>query len=299
MPVMNIELYSFGLEENKMLIDGINTIEIKKIFQNKQNKLEYLRRLFDCTGNVDQIEKITARIDNQIIGTWDYDISKSVIREMFMDTEKYTYISSCREMIDDAMSEWEDKKLGDFEWPFSAMNFDKHVHQLNRNSELTEEEKDAIIAQEAIMFRRIKNINALRNDYIEFLIFQNENVIPTFGNNKGVDFYINGMPYDQKVSKSVGKSFQNQYGDNYREIAINNPSLVAISMYENQDEERFGEEPRLLIIYLDSNVASSQIEEQLRNINFYEPIQIEFKYRHSNNNILSYRTECFVVLLHH
>lgn len=57
MPVMNIELYSFGLEENKMLIDGINTIEIKKIFQNKQNKLEYLRRLFDRTGNVDQIEK--------------------------------------------------------------------------------------------------------------------------------------------------------------------------------------------------------------------------------------------------
>ncbi len=282
-----------------MLIDGINAIEIKKIFQNKENKLEYLRRFFARTGNATQIEKTAAKIDNQIIDTWDYDISKSVIREMFMDTEKYTYISACREVIDDAISAWEEKQLGDFEWPFSAMNFDQHVHQLNRNSELTENEKDAIIARESIVFRRIKNINALRNDYIEFLIFQNENVIPTFGNNKGVDFYINGMPYDQKVSKSVGKAFQNQYGDNYRETAINNPSLVAISMYENQDEERFGEEPRLLIIYLDSDVTSSQIEEQLRNINFKEPMQIEFEYRHSNNNILSHQTECFVVLLHH
>ena len=282
-----------------MLTDGITDVEIKKIFQNKENKLKYLSRLFDCTGSDAPIEKIASRIDNQIIDTWDYDISKSVIREMFKNTDKYAYISACREMIDDAISAWEEKQLGDFKWPFSAMNFDKHVHKLNRNSELNEDEKDAIISQESIMFRRIKNINTLRNDYIEFLIFQNESVIPTFGNNRGVDFYINGMPYDQKVSKSVGKAFQNKYGDNYRDVAINNPSLVAISMYENQDEERFGEEPRLLIIYLDSDVTSNKIEEQLKNIDFNKPMQIEFKYKHSNNNLLVHRTECFVILLHH
>lgn len=282
-----------------MLVNGINAAEIKKIFQNKENKLDYLRRLFERTNNPTPIERTVARIDSQIIDTWEYNISKSVIREMFMDTDKYAYISVCRELIDEAINEWEEKQLGDFEWPFSAMNFDQHVHHLNRNTELTEEEKDEIISREAVVFRRIKNINALRNDYIEFLIFQNENVIPTFGNNRGVDFYIDGMPYDQKVSKSVGKAFQNQYGDDFREIAINNPSLVAISMYENQDEERFGEEPRLLIIYLDSDVKSNQIEEQLRNINFNEPMQIDFEYRHSNNNVLQHHTECFVVLLHH
>lgn len=282
-----------------MLTNNITAIEIKKIFQNKENKLEYLKRLFNRTGSSAPIEKTASKIDNQIIDTWNYDISKSVIREMFMNTDKYAYISGCRKMIDEAIATWEEKQLGDFEWPFSAMNFDQHVHQLNRNSELTEDAKDTIISKESIVFRRIKNINALQNDYIEFLIFQNENVIPTFGNNKGVDFYINGMPYDQKVSKSVGKAFQNQYGDDYRNIAINNPSLVAISMYENQDKERFGEEPRLLIIYLDSDVTSNQIEEQLRNINFNKPMQIEFKYKHSNNNFLAYKTECFVILLHH
>lgn len=282
-----------------MLTDGITTTEIKKIFQNKKNKLEYLSRLFNRTGSDALIEKTASKIDNQIIDTWNYDISKSVIREMFMDTDKYTYISACRRLIDEAINEWKEKQLGNFDWPFSAMNFDQHVHQLNRNNKLTEDEKDTIISKESVVFRRIKNINALRNDYIEFLIFQNENVIPTFGNNRGVDFYINGMPFDQKVSKSIGKAFQSQYGDDYRNIAINNPSLVALSMYENQDEERFGEEPRLLIIYLDSDVTSKQIEEQLKNIDFNEPIQIEFKYKHSNNNLLIHSTKCFVILLHH
>lgn len=282
-----------------MLVNEINADEIKKIFQNRENKLEYLRRLFERTKNLTPIARTASRIDSQIIDTWDYDISKSVIREMFMDTNKYAYISRCRRLIDAAINDWKEKQLGDFEWPFSAMNFDQHIHQLNRNNELTEDEKDEIISRESVVFRRIKNINALRNDYIEFLIFQNENVIPTFGNSRGVDFYINGMPYDQKVAKSVGKAFQNQYGDDFRQTAINNPSLVAISMYENQDEERFGEEPRLLIIYLDSDVNSDQIEKQLRDVNFKKPIQIDFKYRHSNNNVLQHHTECFVVLLHH
>ena len=105
-----------------MLTDNITAVEIKKIFQNKENKLEYLKRLFNRTGSSSPIEKTASRIDNQIIDTWNYDVS--VIREMFMDTDKYAYISGCREMIDEAIGAWEEKQLGDFEWPFSAMNFD-------------------------------------------------------------------------------------------------------------------------------------------------------------------------------
>ena len=281
-----------------MLKTGITPQEIKKIFQNNGNKIEYLKRYFVRTGNTEAIESAASKIDDQIISTWDYDISKEVIREMFIDTDKYKYISKCSEKIDAAIKEWNEMGLGDFAWPFSAMGFDQHIHTINRNEKLTEKQKDDLVSRETIIFRRIKHINALRNDYIEFLVFQNDNVIPTFGNNRGVDFYIDGMPYDQKVAKSVGAAFKRKYGDKYRDIAIDNPALVAVSMYENQDEERFGDEPRLLIVYLDSDVTSQKIEEQLSNIDFTEPLQIEFKFNHSNNTLLTHKTKCFVVLLH-
>ena len=282
-----------------MLKNEITSVEVKKIFQNKDNKVEYLNRFFDYIGKSEPIEKTNTKIEEQIISTWNYEASKTVIREMFRNTEKYHYISRCKEKIDVAINEWNLLRLGKIDWPFSAMNFDQHVHQINRDESMNERRKDFLIARQCVKFRRIKQINALRNDYIEYLIFKNENVIPTFGNNRGVDFYIDGEPYDQKVSKSVGKIFQDKYGDDYRNIAIKNPNLVAESMYENQDEERFGDEPRLLIIYLDSDVTSQQIEDQLCNIDFNDPMTIEFKYKHSNHNTLNHKTKCFVVLLHH
>lgn len=280
-----------------MLKNEITKKEIKKIFGNRENKVKYLNRYFSKIKNDTPIKR--NKIDSQIIESWDYDISKSIIRKMFTDTYKYAYLSGCREKIDMAINEWYHKNLGKFEWPFSAMNFDSNVHLLNRNIELSEDEKDETIARKAVVFRRIKHINALRNDYIEYLIFQNDCVIPTFGNNKGVDFYIDGKPYDQKVAKSVGKAFIKQYGDDYRNIAIENPNLVAVSMYENQDEERFGDEPRLLIVYLDPDVNSTQIENQLKNIDFNTPMQIDFRYKHSKNHVTKHHTECFIILLHH
>lgn len=281
-----------------MLVDEITRDEIKKIFRNRENKLKYLKRLLPDNKS-SEIEKKGSSIDSQIIATWNYNESKDVIREMFKETEKYKYISKCNTLIDIAIQEWQDKQLGEFEWPFSAMNFDQHVHKLNRDNEKTEDEKDLIISRESIVFRRIKNINTLRNDYIEYLIFQNKSVIPTFGNNRGVDFYINGMPYDQKVAKSVGEEFKSKYGKNFREEAINNPALVAKSLYENQDAERFGHEPRLLIVYLDVDVNSQEIEEQLKNVDFNKPLQIDFEYKTRNSNAQQYKTECFIILLHH
>ena len=281
-----------------MIIQGITAEDIKKIFGNTENKKNYLAKFFEATGNTDRIRTKRDEIDQQIIDTWSYEISKSIIREMFRNHPKFLRQQHLGLEIDEALAQWKNLGLGDFEWPFSAMSFDQHVHTLNRNDQLSEEDKDRILTQEIIKFRRIKHINALRNDYIESLIFQNENVIPTLGNNKGVDFYINGNPYDQKVGKSVGKSFINQYGENYREIAVACPDLVAKSLYENQDEERFGDEARLLIVYLDNNISANDIRTQISEIDFSAPYEITFDYKHSNNIVISHRTKCFVVLLH-
>lgn len=281
-----------------MIINEITAEDIKKIFVNTENKKNYLTKLFERTGNTDRIRTKREEMDQQIIDTWSYGTSKSIIREMFRNHPKFLRQQQLDLEIDEALADWNRLGLGDFEWPFSAMTFDQHVHALNRNSDLSEQEKDSILSREIIKFRRIKHINALRNDFIENLIFQNENVIPTLGNNKGVDFYINGVPYDQKVGKSVGKAFINQYGENYRSIAIACPDLVAKSLYEHQDEERFGDEARLLIVYLDNNISANDIKAQISEIDFSAPYEITFDYKHSNNIVISHRTQCFVVLLH-
>lgn len=281
-----------------MIIQTITPDDIGKIFGNNENRKAYLRELFLQTNNTTRIGQTTNELNQQITDTWDYEVSKGIIREMFKRHPKYAAQRGLKEEIDNAIKAWNDLGFGELEWPFSAAGFDQHVHMLNRNQEHSEIEKDRLLANEAIKFRRIKQINALRNDYIEYLIFQNENVIPTLGNRRAVDFYINGEPYDQKVGKSVGKAFMEAYGTEYREIALAHPELVAKSLYENQDSERFGDEPRLLIVYLDSNVDSEKIEQQLSEINFNAPYHIAFCYTHTGTAQRTYETKCFVVLLH-
>lgn len=280
------------------LFDGISTIEIKKIFANTINKRKYLELLSEYIPiNLGAI-RTNAAIDNTIIETWDYELSKRVLREMFFATNKCVENRESKERINALMYEWEYLNLGELDWPFPPKMFDNHVHALNR-SDYTEREKDDIIALDAIKYRRIKDINTLRNDYIEYLIFANsDEVIPTFGNSRGVDFYINGEPFDQKVGRSVGRAFVEKYGENYREVAIENPDLVAISLYENQDEERFGYEPRLLIAYLDSDLTTEDVENSLAEIDFCNPLEIEFEYHFSSGETKIFETYCYVILLH-
>ena len=218
---------------------------------------------------------------------------------MFFHSEKYLSGIECKNDIDFLIDDWNRNNLGVIEWPFSAANFDGYVARLNRRTEFSEKDKDNILAEEVIKFRRIKDINTKRNDYIESLIvLYNKNIIPTFRHNRGLDYYINGEPFDQKVSRGVGKAFKNEFGDGYYNIAINHPELVAKSLYENQDEERFDDDPRIYVVYLDDNISSDTIEQAIIDTDFNNPIEIDFEYRHSNRNILLHRTHCYILLLH-
>ena len=279
------------------LLDSITVKEIKKIFANAQNKRKYIELLSEHIPINLSVIRTNGALDNAIIETWDYELSKKILRDMFFETEKCIENSQSKDKIDFLVREWETLDLGELDWPFLPKMFDNHVHILNR-SNYSEREKDDIIALDAIKYRRIKDINALRNDYIEYLIFaNNDEVVPTFGNSRGVDFYINGEPFDQKVGRSVGRAFIEEYGDNYREVALENPDLVAISLYENQDEERFGCEPRLLIAYLDSDLTTEDVENSLAEIDFRNPIEIEFEYNFSNNYRIIYTSLLYLNLV--
>lgn len=283
-----------------MLKESITSKEINCIFSssngkpNRKLKETYLRKLFEMTNCSNDIAKTIAKIDSQIIETWDYEISKSIIRNMFFKSEKCILSKQKKDKIDLAIHQWKELGLGEIKWPFAAASIDNYIHKLNRSEKIPEQEKDKIISKDIIRFRRIKEINQLKNDYIEYLVIHNnENVIPTFGNKRGVDFYIDGLPFDQKVSKSVGSDFIKEYGDDYRTVAIESTSLLAKSLYEHQDAQRFGSEPRFLVVYLDTDLTSDEIEDLLKSLDFSSPMNIAFEYKGNK-----YKTTCYLILLH-
>lgn len=275
----------------------INEVIVKKIFNNKIDMIEYLTTLFLKKDIKEPLPKTIPSLFSKIIETWDYTISKDIIREMFKKTDKYERGKNSYKYLNEMIEEWNNLNLGLIEWPFSAMAFDQYIQSVNVKS-ISETEKDEEVKRNIVRFRRIKKINTFRNDYIEYLMFEhNDNIIPTLGNKRSVDFFINGKNYDQKVSRGVTKEFKEKYS-NWREIAIKDISLVAKDMYERQDEERFGAEPRLLIVYLDSDVQSRNIEKIIKEVNLEEPLDITFKYKHKKAGEIEYKTNCYVILLH-
>ena len=217
---------------------------------------------------------------------------------MFKKTEKYNIGKYSADAIKEMMDQWNKLNLGKFEWPFHPIAFDQHIQDINTNKQLTEEEKDEKVKQEIVKFRRIKKINTARNDFIEYLIVvNNENVTPTLKHNRGVDFYINGYPFDQKVSRSVTTNFINDYRDNWKEVAKKNPEIVAEYLYKYQDEARFGAESRLLIVYLDDDITEDEIYNCVLKTNLKEPKHISFEYEFSNNTKKVFNVDCYIILL--
>jgi len=103
--------------------------------------------------------------------------------------------------MDVLIKEWQSLKLGDITWPFSQGAFDEFVQRVNSEKE-NGFVKDEKVKVAAVKYRRIKEINTVRNDFIETLIFEkNGNILPTLNHRRGVDFFINGISFDQKWLK--------------------------------------------------------------------------------------------------
>lgn len=271
---------------------------VKKTIGPRENMEAYLTEFYKEKRIEKELPKTIKKIIEEIINTWDYAVSKNVIRELFKTTQKYNISKYSDIHLNEMIGEWMALELGPIEWPFAAAGFDTYMQTVN-HSHFSDEEKDIKVMKDAVRFRRIKEINTSRNDYIEYLIFEhNENIMPTLKHNREVDFYIDGVPYDQKVSRSVGKKFKEDYGENYKEYAIKHPEIVAKYLYQGQDEDRFGYQPRLLVVYLDDDVKPEKIADIIIKTNFKNPIQLEFDYNHAKVGVKNYKTECFVVLLY-
>ena len=284
----------------------------KKIIGNQENATKYLIALDQIKTisslkfktpsrgkNADQkvLNLQTKELWKTVVESWDYELSKNIIREIFKETEKYKNGKDADNAMSILIDEWNSLNFGKINWPFSQGAFDEFVQRINSENEagLIKDEKVKIAA---VKYRRIKEINTVRNDFIETLIFEkNQNILPTLNHRRGVDFFINGVSFDQKVAKSPTGEFKKHYKENWREVAINNPELVAEYLYKYQDEGRFGADPRLLVVYIDEDVSITRIRQIVNETDLNNPIEINFSYKHKNQGEKNYKVPCFVILL--
>ena len=285
----------------------------RKIIGSQEKATAYLLRLNEIKPIPSLKFKTVSRGQNQgkkfldletkdlwkaVVDSWDYEESKKIIRDIFKETEKYKSGKEADNAMDVLIKEWQNLKLGDLAWPFSQGDFDGFVQRINSENS-TGIVKDDKVKIAAVKYRRIKEINTVRNDFIETLIFEkNENILPTLNHRRGVDFFIGGVSFDQKVAKSPTNQFKTKFKDNWRQEAINNPALVAEYLYKYQDEGRFGADPRLLVVYLDEDISIQKIQEIIKQTDLNKPTEINFSFKHKVQGEKSYKVPCFVILLH-
>lgn len=252
--------------------DRIHTKLVEKIFGNAKNGIHFLRQISgDIPNNLKAQE-----IYNLIVQKWDYEIALPAVRKIFKETEKFQRGLQAENTIKILLNEWKELEFGEIKWPFSQGAFDSFVQGIN-SEKSSRANKDEKVKDAAIRYRRIKEINTERNDFLESLIFEkNKNIIPTLSHNKGVDFFIDGISFDQKVSRSVTDKFKKDFQENWKIKAIENPELVAKYLYEQQDEGRFGSGPRLYIVYLDEDISPIVIKKSIEKIDLDKPMDIVF-----------------------
>ena len=295
--------------------NNFSTDTAKKIFGNKENAEIFLLKLqkkkqfdlpFRDVTKGKNAGKVILNLDTnqlwaKIVEFWDFRSGESIIRELFCQTEKYKSGKGSYSTMKVLLREWEKLRLGNIAWPFSQGDFDGFVQRLN--SEICDgTQKDEKVKHAAVKYRRIKEINTVRNDFIETLIFEkNKNIIPTLNHRRGVDFFINGISFDQKVAKSPTNEFKKDIGVNWKDYAVQNPHKVAEYLYKYQDEGRFGADSRLLVVYLDEDVSIDKISNIIKETDLEKPLEINFEYVHNKGKptekVKAYKVNCFIILL--
>ena len=89
-----------------MLMSEITTFEINKIFDNRIRKEEYLEKLFSILNIQSSLPRTIVGLNNCIMKTWNYDISKNIIREIFFESNKYLNGIACKDEINYLIQDW-------------------------------------------------------------------------------------------------------------------------------------------------------------------------------------------------
>ncbi|AMD84668.1 hypothetical protein SAMN05444369_11361 [Capnocytophaga haemolytica] len=273
----------------------IDTEVVKKIFANKVNAISFLQLLGKDSKVLNKLKPV--EVYGEVVRQWDYEKARVAIRQLFKQSKKFSSGTQAEHTIEILLTEWQQLGLGNVDWPFSQGQFDAFVQSLN-SEESNRTEKDEKVKIAAVKYRRIKELNTERNDFLETLVFlKNEQIIPTLSHSKGVDFFIDGISFDQKVARSVTTEFKRDFGVAWRAAALEHPEKVAEYLYTYQDEGRFGAIPRLFIVYLDENISPLKIKQTIEEATLNLPLEVTFNFKHKDGRTVTYRTFAFVILL--
>ena len=246
--------------------------------------------------------KTIGDIDQYIISKWDYEVCKPVLREMYTHTEKYNRGRTAKDVFNHFKTKYSEAGFTDYKWPFISGQFDDYlvkmiVYPSVAHSEVFDGQLGKI-DRDVEKFSYLKIFNTLRNDYIEYLMFlADEDIIPTFSHRGGIDFYIHGLGFDQKVSRSVTNQFMDKHGKNWREVALENPFEVAEFLMVLGDEARFTNVPRLFVIDVDGSYELEGIEDKVQVIDFDSPTQVNYTYQHKSTGPKEYTCPVICLML--
>jgi len=171
------------------------------------------------------------------------------IIDEFIKKEYANKIQQRRLIISDEDLKRELLKVKTFSWGVVQGQLDQkiqseYVRRIVRYKELINSVKEKL-QEDVTNYVVCTWFNHWTTVLIEEHISTHKKITPTIKNIKGIDIFFNGQPFDLKVT---------YLPRGFRPIdAINNPTDLAIWMYENQGAQRFGDDNRLFVILLDKN----------------------------------------------
>jgi len=292
---MNIK-NGINREQVKMILGGLKTQGLFLWYmRNEWNLPVKKNRKGEEVLDISKIGGVT----DCIVRNWEYESCRDVLRNMFVLSDKYKRGRDAKELFNYYRNIY---PYDDFNFPFVSNNFDDYIVKNSVYPSVDDIDKFESsldkVNNDIEKFVYLKIFNTLRNDYIEYLIFGSSiDVIPTFSHRGGIDFYINGIGFDQKVSRSVTNQFKKEYGDNWRDVAIENPYEVCRYLMMYGDEARFSNVPRLFVVDIDGNYELDGIEKIIRNINFDSPRDVDYVYNHKSTGDKNYVCPVICILL--
>lgn len=141
---------------------------VKKIFSNKTNAIAFLELYNYDKKSLNK--QSSSELFSEIVKIWNYNDAKNKIRSIFKSLPKYQNGLKGEENIAILLKEWHALGLGALNWSFSQGQFDNFVQTLNAENN-TRSEKDEKVKLAAVKYRRIKELNTERNDFLETLVF--------------------------------------------------------------------------------------------------------------------------------
>lgn len=281
------------------LINSPNLYTIKKLYKGESAKA-LARVLFDASkkekdpnffyksGERAGEPKITnSNACETILEHWNYQIALEWTRAEIVKVdsygryiyEKYSHWKDAEQNYRKTVEIRETVQINNkYSWRMTPMNAYTEFVRIARMRGISEKERDKMIFEFGKNVVTNIDYQTARNDLIELILFQEKkDIFPTLFEVKGVDFFYNGIPYDQKVTFGLGE-FQKRFSTKEEafEAAKLNPKKVLEDLFEGQDFSRFNSnnpQNRLLFSITDLRVTPENIRLAIKKLDLDEPIE--------------------------